>query len=165
MTRSWTRKCSEATNLTSPLLTQEKVGKKRRWEEATMCFTHHETRCCKHCLLPLFTDPRPYRLELCLSARRASSVPRLGQCVQQQLQRHETRVANASCVEYNAALYSHRLSRLEQQLFVSPPLGWGVEKRSHWEEQSATRATYSSRKRLCNTPRTLRTGTIRGTCC
>lgn len=67
-----------------------------------MCFAHYETHCCRHCLLPLFTNPWPSRYEACFSSV-CYGGGALGDCVQRGVQRHETKVYDGSCVHCNPA--------------------------------------------------------------
>lgn len=70
-----------------------------------MCFAHYETHCCQHCLLPLFTSPRPSSYESCFSSV-CYGRGIVGNCVQRGVQRYETNRYDSSCVDCNPAYHN-----------------------------------------------------------
>lgn len=70
-----------------------------------MCFAYYETRCCQHCLLPLFANPRPSSYEPCFSSV-CYGRGVVGNCVQRGVQRYETNRYDSSCVGCNPASYN-----------------------------------------------------------
>lgn len=84
-----------------------------------MCFAHYDTHCCQHCLLPLFTDPRPSSYEPCFSSV-CYGRGVVGNCVQRGVQRHDTNRYDSSCVDCNPAYYND-LARATRPSAAVPP--------------------------------------------